>query len=66
MISLNSPLNYMFFCFKGKSLLLTIYLNMSIVYMHLKNFNLALQVLKDAFEISDKNSQVYFRRSQVK
>lgn len=50
----------------GKSLLLTIYLSLSVVYMNLKNFNLALRVLQDAFEISDKNSQIYFRRSQVK
>lgn len=40
-------------------------MNLSLAYMNLNHYNLALRVLQDAFEISDKNSQIYFRRSQV-
>ena len=39
---------------------------MACCYMQLSHFRLALQALEDAFEISDKNSQLLFRRAQVK
>ena len=59
--------NFFFFFFNkiGKSLLLTVYMSLSCCYMQLSHFNLALQALEDAFAISEKNSQLLFRRAQV-
>ena len=48
-----------------KSLLIQIYLNMAAAYIKLNNFNLANQVLDDAFKLSDKVSQIYLRKAQA-
>ena len=48
------------------SMLLTIYLNLSVIYMKLFHYDMALVALEDAFKINDKHSQALFRRSQVK
>lgn len=49
----------------GKSLLLATYISLSGCYMQLAHFQLALRALEDAFEISEKNSQLLFKRAQV-
>lgn len=48
-----------------KSLLIQIYLNMAAAYIKLAHFDLAEQTMKDAMELSEKVSQVYFRFAQV-
>jgi len=47
------------------SMLLNIYMNLASVFMKLNYFKLAEQALSDAMKITDKNSQILFRRSQA-
>lgn len=47
------------------SMLLNIYMNLATTYMKLFHFKLAEQALADAMKITDKNSQIYLRRSQA-
>eukprot|EP01016_Furgasonia_blochmanni_P052518 TRINITY_DN8385_c0_g1_i7.p1 TRINITY_DN8385_c0_g1~~TRINITY_DN8385_c0_g1_i7.p1 ORF type:complete len:720 (+),score=178.67 TRINITY_DN8385_c0_g1_i7:114-2162(+) len=49
-----------------KSMLLQVYMNLCICYMALSHFKMALIAIEDAFKISDKNSQLLYRRSQVR
>ena len=48
-----------------KSLLIQLYLNMAAAYINMNNFSVAHEILDDAFEISDKVSQVYLRKAQT-
>lgn len=47
-----------------RSMLMAIYLNLSVAYMRLFYFKLARQALEDALKISDKSSLVFYRKSQ--
>lgn len=44
-------------------MLMQIYLNMAVTYMQLKHYRVAEQCLEDAYNITNKSSQVYFRRA---
>lgn len=48
-----------------KSLLIQVYLNMAAAYMNLNHFSLAEQVINDGLELSQKVSQLYFRKAQA-
>ena len=48
-----------------KSLLLQVYLNMAAAYIHLRNYSVAVEVCNDAFDLSEKVSQVYLRKAQA-
>jgi hypothetical protein len=48
-----------------KSMLLAIYLNLSVAYMRLFHFKLARIALEDGMKISDKSSLIFYRRSQA-
>ena len=48
-----------------KSLLVQIYLNMAAAYIHTHHYQLAQQVCDDGLLLSDKVSQLYFRKAQA-
>ena len=48
-----------------KSLLIQVYLNMAATYIQLNNFSLAIRVCDDAFDLSERVSQVYMRKTQA-
>lgn len=47
-----------------KSLLVQLYLNMAAAYINLHHYKLAEQVLDDGLILSDRVSQLYFRKAQ--
>jgi hypothetical protein len=47
-----------------KSLLVQIYLNMAAAYINLHHYKLAEQVIDDGLALSDRVSQLYFRKAQ--
>ena len=47
-----------------KSLLVQIYLNMAAAYINLHHYRLAEQVIDDGLALSDRVSQLYFRKAQ--
>jgi hypothetical protein len=47
-----------------KSLLVQLYLNMAAAYMQLHHYSLAQRVCDDGLALSDKVSQLYFRKAQ--
>lgn len=47
-----------------KSLLVQLYLNMASAYINLHHYSLAQTACDDAFALSDKVSQLYFRKAQ--
>ena len=48
-----------------KSLLVQIYLNMAAAYIYTHHYHLAQQVCDDGLLLSDKVSQLYFRKAQA-
>lgn len=48
-----------------KSLLIQVYLNMAAAYINLNHFSLAEQVINDGLGLSEKVSQLYFRKAQA-
>jgi hypothetical protein len=48
-----------------KSLLVQVYLNMAAAYINLNHFSLAEQVINDGLELTEKVSQLYFRKAQT-
>jgi hypothetical protein len=48
-----------------KSLLVQIYLNMAAAYINLNHFSLAERVIKDGLDLTEKVSQLYFRKAQT-
>lgn len=48
-----------------KSLMVQIYLNMAAAYMKLHHFSLAIQCCNDASSLTDRVSQILFRRAQA-
>lgn len=48
-----------------KSLLVQVYLNMAAAYMQLHHYSLAERAIDDGMELSDKVSQLYFRKAQT-
>lgn len=48
-----------------KSLLIQGYLNMCAAYIQTHHYSLALQVCNDGLALSDKVSQLYFRKAQA-
>ena len=48
-----------------KSLLVQLYLNMAAAYINLHHYSLAQRACDDAFALSDKVSQLYFRKAQA-
>lgn len=48
-----------------KSLLIQVYLNMSAAYIHTHHYDLAAQICDDGLALSDKVSQLYFRKAQA-
>jgi len=47
-----------------KSLLVQVYLNMAAAYIQTHHYYLAEQVCNDGLELTDKVSQLYFRKAQ--
>lgn len=47
-----------------KSLLVQVYLNMAAAYINLNHYSLAETVINDGLQLSDKVSQLYFRKAQ--
>lgn len=47
-----------------KSLLVQLYLNMAAAYINLHHYKLAEQVINDGFNLSDRVSQLFFRKAQ--
>jgi hypothetical protein len=47
-----------------KSLLVQLYLNMAAAYIKLHHYSLSEQVVNDGLELSDRVSQLYFRKAQ--
>jgi hypothetical protein len=47
-----------------KSLLVQVYLNMAAAYINLNHYSLAEAVINDGLSLSDKVSQIYFRKAQ--
>ncbi len=47
-----------------KSLLVQLYLNMAAAYVNLHHYKLAEQVINDGLALSDRVSQLYFRKAQ--
>jgi hypothetical protein len=47
-----------------KSLLVQLYLNMAAAYINLHHYKLAEQVIEDGLTLSDRVSQLYFRKAQ--
>lgn len=47
------------------SLMVLTYLNMSICYMREANFKEAIECIEDALKLNERNSLIYFRRSQA-
>lgn len=47
-----------------KSLLVQLYLNMASAYINLHHYKLAEQVVNDGLALSDRVSQLYFRKAQ--
>ena len=45
------------------SMLMGIYLNLCICYMKLNHFKVAQEAIEEARKISEKTSQIFFRRS---
>lgn len=48
-----------------KSLLVQIYLNMAAAYMRAHHFGLAERVCDDGLQLTDRVSQLYFRKAQA-
>ena len=48
-----------------QSMLMTIYMSLAIAYMKCYHFKLAQIALDDAYKITQKSSQILFRRSQA-
>ncbi len=48
-----------------KSLLVQIYLNMAAAYIHTHHYQLARKVCDDGLLLTDKVSQLYFRKAQA-
>ena len=48
-----------------KSLLIQIYMNMCAAYIQLHHYSLAEKVCNDGLGLSDKVSQLYFRKAQA-
>ena len=48
-----------------ESMLYTLYLNMSVCYMRLKNFELAEQILEECTKINQDSSQLLYRRAMA-
>ena len=48
-----------------KSLLVQLYLNMAAAYINLHHYRLAEQVIDDGLALSDRVSQLYFRKAQT-
>jgi hypothetical protein len=48
-----------------KSLLVQIYLNMAAAYIQTHHYYLAEKVCNDGLELTDKVSQLYFRKAQA-
>lgn len=47
-----------------KSLLVQVYLNMAAAYINLQHYSLAEQVINDGMALTDRVSQLYFRKAQ--
>ncbi len=47
-----------------KSLLVQVYLNMAAAYINLNHYSLAETVINDGLSLSDRVSQIYFRKAQ--
>jgi len=47
-----------------KSLLVQIYLNMAAAYVNTHHYDLAVRVCEDGLMLSEKVSQLYFRKAQ--
>jgi len=47
-----------------KSLLIQIYLNMAATYINLNHYTLAEQIVNDGIALSERVSQLYFRKAQ--
>lgn len=47
-----------------KSLLVQLYLNMAAAYINLHHYSLAERIINDGLELSDRVSQLYFRKAQ--
>ena len=48
-----------------KSLLIQVYLNMCAAYIQTHHYTLAEKVCNEGLELSDKVSQLYFRKAQA-
>ena len=48
-----------------KSLLVQLYLNMAAAYINLHHYSIAEQIVNDGLELSDRVSQLYFRKAQT-
>ena len=48
-----------------KSLMIQVYLNMCSAYIHTHHYSLAIKVCDEGLSLSDKVSQLYFRKAQA-